>query len=51
MSASDIVWKDMQRMRNPFKLEIGMGPDGKDMQTVRAPFSATLHISRHCAFG
>ncbi|KAI9574882.1 MT-A70-domain-containing protein [Boletus coccyginus] len=32
--SSDIGWKEAQRMRNPFKLEIGMGPDGKAMQTL-----------------
>ncbi|KAF8559085.1 MT-A70-domain-containing protein [Imleria badia] len=31
---SDIGWKEAQRMRNPFKLDIGMGPDGKAMQTL-----------------
>jgi len=35
---SDIGWKEAQRMRNPFKLEIGMGPNGKAMQTVRPYF-------------
>ncbi|KAG6378531.1 MT-A70-domain-containing protein [Boletus reticuloceps] len=32
--SNDMGWKDTQRMRNPFKLEIGMGPDGKTMQTL-----------------
>jgi len=31
---NDIGWKETQRMRNPFKLAIGMGPDGKAMQTL-----------------
>ncbi|KIJ70592.1 hypothetical protein HYDPIDRAFT_105327 [Hydnomerulius pinastri MD-312] len=30
----DPGWKDRQRIRKPFKLEIGMGPDGKDMQML-----------------
>ncbi|KAF9221945.1 MT-A70-domain-containing protein [Gyrodon lividus] len=33
-SASDSGWKEKQRVRKPFKLEIGMGPDGKDMQVL-----------------
>ncbi|KAG9317276.1 MT-A70-domain-containing protein [Chiua virens] len=34
MDASDTGRKEIQRTHNPFKLEIGMGPDGKDMQTL-----------------
>ncbi|KAN0097650.1 MT-A70 domain containing protein [Tylopilus felleus] len=33
-ASNDTGWKEAQRTRNPFKLEIGMGPDGKDMQTL-----------------
>ncbi|KAG8218450.1 MT-A70-domain-containing protein [Butyriboletus roseoflavus] len=34
MSTNEMGWKEVQRLRNSFKLEIGMGPDGKDMQTL-----------------
>lgn len=49
MNTNDVGWKEVQRMRNPFKLEIGMGPDGKDMQTVCAYFhrDCTLFVTAH----
>lgn len=48
-STNDIGWKEVQRMRNPFKLDIGMGPDGKHMQTVCAYFhkDCTLFVTVH----
>ena len=47
--SSDIGWKEAQRMRNPFKLAIGMGPDGKAMQTVCPYFhwDCTLFVTVH----
>ncbi|KAF8845752.1 MT-A70-domain-containing protein [Paxillus ammoniavirescens] len=33
-NTSDSGWKEKQRIRKPFKLEIGMGPDGKGMQML-----------------